>query len=204
MPTVGYRRHQDIIEFLRQYQQKHGFAPLLREIAEGLNLKSPSTIHEHLSTMVKKGIIRIYPGQKRRIEIIEKTITRPTRGISIPILGFIAAGQPIEPYHDPNAEIEVPPEMISGKKRAFVLEVRGDSMIEDGILDGDFVIVEESESAKDGEIVVALLENGLATLKIFYQEATRVRLEPANAKMAPVFATNVRIQGKVIGVVRRY
>lgn len=204
MATVGYKRHKDIICFLRQYQQKHGFAPVLREIAEGFNLKSPSTIHEHLSAMVKKGLIRIYPGQKRRIEIIEKTISRPVKGITVPILGFITAGQPIEPYHDPNAEIEVPPEMISGKKRAFVLEVRGESMVEDGILDGDFVIVEESEGAKDGEIVVALLENGLATLKKFYQEATRVRLEPANAKLAPIFATNVKIQGKVVGVVRRY
>lgn len=202
--AVGFKRHQDVVQFLRQYQQKRGFSPTLREIAEAFGLKSPSTIHEHLSVMVRKGIIRIYPGQKRKIEIIEKVIRKPTKGITVPILGFIAAGEPIEPYHDPNATTEVPPEMLSGKKRAFVLEVRGESMVEDGILDGDFVIVEEGEIAKNGDIVVALLENGLATLKKFYKEATRIRLEPANAKMAPIFATDVRIQGKVVGVVRKF
>ena len=202
--AVGFTRHQDVLNFLRQYQQKHGFSPTLREIAEGLGLHSPSTIHEHLATMVKKGIIRIYPGQKRRIEIIEKVIRKPARGVTVPILGYIAAGQPIEPYHDPNATAEVPPKMLSGKKRAFVLEVRGESMIDDGILDGDFVIVEEAETANNGDVVVALLENGLATLKKFFKETTRVRLEPANAKMAPIFAVDVRIQGRVVGVVRKF
>lgn len=202
--AVGYHRHQDVLNFLRLYQQKHGFSPTLQEIADGLGLRSPSTIHEHLATMVRKGIIRIYPGQQRRIEIIEKVIRKPAKGITVPILGFIAAGQPIEPYRDPNATTEVPPKMLSGKKRAFVLEVRGNSMVEDGILDGDFVIVEEAESANNGDIVVALLENGLATLKRFFKETTRVRLEPANAKMAPIFATDVRIQGRVVGVVRKF
>lgn len=202
--AVGSKRHQEIIQFIRQYQQKHGFSPTLREIAEGLGLAASSTIHEHLSNMVRKGMIRIYSGRDRRLEIIEKVIRKPAKGITVPILGFITAGEPIEPYHDPNATIEVPPEMISGQKRAFVLEVRGDSMVEDGILDGDFVIVEETQTAQNGDIVVALLENGLATLKRFYQEASRVRLEPANAKMAPIFATEVKIQGKVVGVVRKY
>jgi len=202
--AVGFRRHQDIIEFLRQYQQKNGFSPTLREIAEAFDLNSPSTVHEHLSTMVKKGMIRIFPGQNRQIEIIEKVIRKPAKGITVPVLGFIAAGEPIEPYHDPEATVEVPPNMLSGKKRAFVLEVRGESMVEDGILDGDFVIVEEGEKAENGDIVVALLENGLATLKKFYKEATRIRLEPANAQMAPIFATDVKIQGKVVGVVRQF
>jgi len=202
--AVAYKRSRDTLNFIRQYQQKYGFSPTLREIATGLGLLSPSTVHEQLASMVRKGMIRIYPGQKRKIEIIEKVIRKPAKGITVPILGFITAGEPIEPYHDPNATTEVPPEMLSAKKRAFVLEVRGESMVEEGILDGDFVIVEEAETAKNGEIVVALLENGLATLKKFFKETTRVRLEPANARMAPIFATDVKIQGKVTGVIRKY
>ena len=110
----------------------------------------------------------------------------------------------MELYTAPNASLPVSPGLVSGKKRSFVLQVKGDSMVDEGILDGDYVLIEEQESAQNGEIVVALLENGLATLKRFFKEATRVRLEPANAAMSPIYATNVRIQGKVVGVIRRY
>ena len=119
-------------------------------------------------------------------------------------MGYIAAGQPIEPYTDPNATFSVSPTMVSGKKRSFVLQVKGDSMIDDGILDGDYVVIEETEIAENGDIVVALLENGLATLKRFFKEATRIRLEPANSQMSPIFATNVRIQGVCVGVIRKF
>jgi len=119
-------------------------------------------------------------------------------------LGYIAAGQPIEPYTDPNASFSVSPTMVSGKKRSFVLQVKGDSMIDEGILDGDYVVIEETDMAENGEIVVALLENGLATLKRFFKEATRIRLEPANSQMSPIYATNVRIQGKCVGVIRKF
>jgi repressor LexA len=125
-------------------------------------------------------------------------------GMELPVLGLIAAGQPIEPYLDPNATLAVAPGMVSGNKRSFVLQVKGESMIEDGILDGDFVVVEQQEMAKNGDIVVALLENGFATLKRYFKEASRIRLEPANSRMVPIYATNVRIQGKVVGVIRKY
>jgi repressor LexA len=105
---------------------------------------------------------------------------------------------------DPGSTFMVSPTMVSGKKRSYVLQVKGDSMVEDGILDGDYVVVEEQNDANNGEIVVALLENGLATLKRFFREATRVRLEPANSAMRPIYATNVRIQGRVVGVIRRF
>ena len=124
--------------------------------------------------------------------------------VDLPVLGFIAAGRPLEPYTDPHATFAVPPSLVSSKKRAFVLQVKGDSMIEAGILDQDYVVIEQVQEAKNGDVVVALLENGFATLKRYFKEATRVRLEPANSAMSPLFVTNVRIQGKVVGVIRRY
>lgn len=204
MPVTLYKRQRQILEFLSQYIQKYDFSPTLGEIAEALGLSSLATVHEHLMAMDKKGIIKKYRGAVRGIEIIDKRLGQLTKGIELPILGFIAAGRPIEPHTDSNAATIVSPAMLSGKKRAFVLQVKGDSMIEEGILDGDFVVIEEQETARNGEIVVALLENGFATLKRFFKEATRIRLEPANAKMSPIFAKNVRVQGKVVGVVRRY
>ena len=124
--------------------------------------------------------------------------------MDLPILGFIAAGSPIEPYTDTDATFKVSPEMVSGKKRAYILQVKGQSMIEDHIDDGDYVVIEETASVNNGDIVVALLDNGLATLKRFYKEVTRVRLEPANSTMSPIYATNVQIQGRVVGLIRKF
>lgn len=204
MPVTLYKRQKQILDFLSQYIQKNGFSPTLTEIAEALSVSSLATVHEHLAAMVKKGVIKRYEGAVRGIEIVDKKLGELVKGIELPILGFIAAGKPIEPYADPNASLSVSPGMIGGKKRSFVLQVKGNSMVEEGILDGDFVVVEQQETARNGEIVVALLENGFATLKKFFKEATRVRLEPANSEMAPIFAKNVKIQGKVVGIVRRF
>ena len=192
------------MDFINQYIQKNGFAPSLTEIAGALGVSSLATVHEHLTTMVKKGVIKRFRGSVRGLEIVNQQASKFLSGIDLPVLGFIAAGSPIEPYIDPNASLAVPPGMLSGKKRSFVLQVKGTSMIEDGILDGDYVVIEEKESANNGDIVVAILENGFATLKRFFKEATRIRLEPANSQMSPIFAKNVRIQGKVVGVVRKY
>lgn len=204
MPVIVYRRQKQILGFLSQYIQKNGFSPTLQQIAEAIGVNSLATVHEHLSSMAKKGLIKRYEGAVRGIELMDKKLGELTSGIELPIMGYIAAGQPIEPLTDPNASVSVSPGLISGKKPAYVLQVRGESMIEDGILDGDFVVVEEQEEARNGEIVVALLDNGLATLKRYYKESSRIRLEPANAKMSPIFATKVRIQGKVVGVIRHY
>jgi len=192
------------LDFIRQYIQKNGFSPTLTEIAQALGVSSLATVHEHLATMVKKGIIKRYQGSVRGIEIIKQEFPSSMNEVELPVLGLIAAGQPIEPHTDPNASFPVPPGMLSGKKRAYVLQVKGNSMIEDGILDGDFVVIEQKENANNGEIVVAILENGFATLKRFFKEATRIRLEPANSQMAPIFAKDVQIQGKVVGVIRKY
>lgn len=204
MPVTLYKRQKQILEFINQYIQKFGYSPTLQQIAEAIDVNSLATVHEHLAALAKKGIIRRYKGAVRGIEVIDKKMAQLTEGIELPILGYIAAGQPIEPHTDPNANLSVSPALISGKKPAFVLQVKGESMVEEGILDGDYVVIEQQEEAKNGEIVVALLDNGLATLKRYFKEATRIRLEPANTQMAPIFAKKVKVQGKVIGVIRRF
>lgn len=206
MPVTLYKRQKQILKFLREYVEKYGYSPTLGEIAEAMGVSSLATVHEHIQALVKKGIIRKFDGSVRGIEILDQNIARTLEGIELPVLGFIAAGQPIMAYSDPDATINVSPSLVSDKKRSYVLQVKGDSMIEDGILDGDFVIIEEQNFAYDGDIVVALLENGLATLKRYYKEPNRIRLEPANAAMDPIYANfgDVQIQGRCVGVIRRF
>ena len=210
MPVTLYNRQRQILDFIAQFIQRNGYSPTLQEIAGALGVSSLATVHEHLEAMSKKGIIKRFEGTVRGIEILDKEVAaRQAAGpaaVELPILGFIAAGQPIEPFPDPNATFGVPPLMVSPKKRCFVLQVKGESMIEAGIFDRDYVVIEQTETAKDGEVVVALLDNGFATLKRFFKEATRIRLEPANSSMSPIFVAGdkVRIQGKVVGVIRRY
>ena len=171
-----------------------------------MGVSSLATVHEHLQALAKKGVIKKFEGAVRGIELMDQKISQRLKDIELPILGFIAAGAPIMAYTDPDATTSVPPNMASDKKKSYVLQVKGDSMIEDGILDGDFVIIEESNTANNGDIVVALLDNGLATLKRFFKEKDRIRLEPANAAMEPIYAAfgDVQIQGKCVGVIRRF
>lgn len=203
MALIIYKRQRQILDFIKQHIQSTGSAPTLKEIADALGVNSLATVHEHLQTLVSKGLITRKTGKMRAIEI-KMPMDFSKTGMEVPVLGFIAAGAPIEPYTDPNAQMAIPSSFVSGTKRTYVLQVRGESMIEDGIMDGDYVVIEQSEAANNGDIVVALLDNGMATLKRFYKETTRIRLEPANAKMQPIFVKNVRIQGKVVGLIRRY
>lgn len=204
MPITLYRRQKQILDFIRQYIDKYGYSPTLGEIANSIGVSSLATVHEHLQALVHKGVIKRFEGAVRGIELIEQKAASALKGIELPVLGFIAAGQPIMAYTDPDATINIPAHMVTGKKRSYVLQVKGDSMIEEGILDGDYVIIEEQTTANDGDIVVALLDNGLATLKRFFREPNRIRLEPANAAMEPIYATDVKIQGKCVGVIRRF
>lgn len=204
MPVTLYKRQRELLDFLRQYILKYGHSPTLQEIADSMEVSSLATVHEHLQSLVKKGIIKRYEGAVRGIEILDEKISRALQAIELPLLGFIAAGRPIEAIENPTNAIGVPPSFVSGRKRAFVLQVRGNSMIKDGIYDGDYVIIEQGETAENGEIVVALLGNGFATLKRFYKEPNRIRLEPANDSMSPIFAKNVKIQGRVKGIIRKF
>lgn len=204
MAVTLYKRQRQIVDYLAQYIQRNGYSPTLREIADALGVSSLATVHEHLQALERKHVIRRHEGSARGIELIDRTFIKMTESVDLPVLGFIAAGQPIEPHTDPNATFKVSPEMISGKRRSYVLQVKGESMIEDHIADGDYVVIEETQVVNDGDIVVALLDNGLATLKRFYKELTRVRLEPANSTMSPIYATNVQIQGRVVGLIRKF
>ena len=204
MATILYKRQKQIINFLNHYIKRYNHAPTLVEIAKHLGVKSLATVHEHLQVLEKKGLIKKISGISRSIELIDQKIGKVVKGIELPVLGFIAAGAPIEPYTDPNATFAIPNSMIAPSKKSYVLQVRGESMIEDGILDGDFVVVEETNMAINGDIVVAMIENGIVTLKRYFKEKNRIRLEPANSTMQPIFAKDVTIQGKCVGVIRRY
>lgn len=204
MAVTLYKRQRQIVDYIAQYIQKNGFSPTLREIADAIGVSSLATVHEHLQALERKKVIKKHEGTVRGIELVDRTFVRTTDSIDLPLMGYIAAGNPIDPYPDENATIKVSPEMISGKRRSYVLQVKGDSMIDDHITEDDFIVVEETQDIKDGDIVVALLDNGLATLKRIYREVTRVRLEPANSTMSPIYTTNVQVQGKVVGLIRKY
>ena len=204
MAVTLYRRQRQIVDFIAQYIQLNNYSPTLQEIADAIGVSSLATVHEHLGALEKKNVIRRSEGAVRGIELLDRTFLKITEGIDLPMMGYIAAGRPIEPYPDPNATFKVSPQLISGKRRAYVLHVKGDSMIEDGIFDGDYVVIEEQDDVRDCDIVVAMLENGLATLKRYFKEATRIRLEPANSTMSPIYATNVTIQGRCLGLIRKF
>jgi repressor LexA len=204
MPLIIYKKQRQILDFIKQFIQANGSAPTLKQIAGAIDVSSLATVHEHLQALEEKGLIKRKHGKNRSMELTDVDSNTSSDGFDAPILGFIAAGAPIEPYTDPNATMSIPSAFVSGKKRTYVLQVRGQSMIEDHINDGDYVVIEQTESANDGEIVVALLDNGMATLKRFFKEATRIRLQPANSTMQPIFVKNVRIQGRVVGLVRKY
>ena len=207
MTAVLYRRQKQILNFVVENIKKHGYAPTLTEIADFLGLSSLSTVHEHLSVLEKKGLIRRYKGAVRGIEVMDKDLLDSEGnygGLDLPVLGFIACGEPIEPYTDPNATLAVNPALVAPGETSYVLQAKGDSMVDDGILNGDYVVVREQREALDGDIVVAVLRNGFATLKRFYREANRIRLQPANSAMAPIYVTDVEIKGKVVAVIRQF
>ncbi len=206
-PITLYKRQKEILDYISQYIQINGTSPTLKEIANAMNLSSLATVHEHLQTLERKGVIRRYDGTVRGIEILDETVNSDLTGIELPLVGYIAAGQPIEAIENPLDTITVSPDMVSKYKRCYVLQVRGDSMIKEGIFDGDFVVIKQQDTAENGDIVVALLENSFATLKTFYKEKNKkIRLQPANDTMDPIIVDeeDIQIQGKVSGIIRKY
>lgn len=206
MALVLYNKERQVLEFITQYVQRNGYAPTLLEIASGIGVNAASTIHEHVEKLITKGFLRKTPGAERGLELIEGKAKRiaSESALELPVLGFIAAGSPLEPHTDPNFYMSVPATMLNPKKPGFVLQVKGNSLIDEGIFDGDFVVIQHQSEAKSGELVVAILPNGLATLKKIFYEKERVRLEPANSSMSPIYTTSVRIQGKCVAVFRKY
>lgn len=208
MPGVIYKKEREVLEFIAQFQKQYGYSPILSEIAQATGHRSNSTIHTLISSLVEKGYIQKVEGNTRVLKILDQTIVAAALGtqpsMDLPLMGYIAAGKPLEPHSDPNATFQVSASMISGKKVAFVLQVKGNSMIEDGIFDGDYVVIERTEEAANGDIVVALVDGNLATLKRFFNENGRVVLRPANCEMEPIYPNSLAIQGKVVGLVRRF
>ena len=200
--TYLTERQRDILAFIRKHQQEHGVAPTHKEICEAFGFSSYGTVYKHLSLLEKKGLIRRDWNQKRGVELVEEP-REELKVRELPLFGNIAAGLPLEV--DQADEMIAVPDTLTSRGRNFVLKVRGDSMMDDGILDGDYVIVEQTDRAVNGQVVVAMV-GGEVTLKRFYREGERVRLQPANETMAPIFAhmRDVVIQGVVIGLMRRF
>ena len=194
------KRQKQIVDYLGDYIQKNGFAPSFEEIAEHFSFNSLATVHEHLTNLERKGFIQRSHNESRSIEMV------PPKGQSgateLPLLGAVAAGEPIEALTS-GETIAVPNDLIPRRGASYVLKVRGESMIDEHICDGDYVIVQRRNTARNGETVVALLENGEATLKRFYREKDRIRLQPANASMSPILLDRVEIQGVVVGIFRK-
>lgn len=206
MPAILYPRERQLLDFITQFIGRYGYAPTLKEIGEALNIHSPATVHEHVDRLRQKGFIRKLDGTARGLEVVAENY-RPAGAnatMELPVLGFIAAGSPLEPYTDPNFYISVAPSMIASTQPHYVLQVKGQSMIDDGIFDGDFVVIQHQQDAKNGDIVVALLPNGLATLKRIFFEKDKIKLMPSNSTMSPIFTTHVKIQGRCVGLIRKF
>lgn len=207
------KRQQQIYDFIRSYQKEKGYPPSVREMAAAVGLSSPSTVHAHLSALEAHGLIKRDKTKPRALELFnedgssvkEGTISienEPDRGsVSLPLVGRVAAGIPILAEQNIEDTFTLPTEIASDSS-SFILEVHGESMINAGIFNGDYIIVREQKSAMNGEIVVAMID-GEATVKTFYKEAGRVRLQPENDTMEPIYASNPTILGKVVALMRR-
>jgi repressor LexA len=197
------KRQREILDYLNEFIQQHGYAPSLEEVGKRFNLSSLATVHKHLTNLQEKGFIRRAWNRSRSVELLPSR--SGGRAIELPLLGYVAAGMPIEAVAS-SESIAVPESLVSGKRDTYVLRVRGDSMIDEQIRDGDWVVVEDRRSADNGEMVIALVGGHDATLKKFYKENGRIRLQPANPTMAPILVDpdSVQIQGVVVGVMRKY
>jgi repressor LexA len=197
------RRQKEILDYLDRHIARKGYAPTIEETAEHFGLRSLATVHKHLSNLQKKGLVRRDWNRSRALELVPTEVA--VRAVELPLMGRVAAGSPIEAI-TASETIFVPEDMV-GRRDTYVLQVKGDSMIDEQIRDGDFVIVENRRSVRDGEMVIALLDGDSTTLKKMYREGGgMVRLQPANARLKPLVVDQdrLRIQGVVIGVLRKY
>ena len=195
-------KQKEILEYIKDQILTRGFPPAVREICEAVNLKSTSSVHSHLETLEKNGYIRRDPTKPRAIEILDDNFNLTRREmVNIPIIGRVAAGEPLLAEQNIEDYFPIPVEYMPNKQ-TFMLQVQGESMINAGILSGDYVIVEQTPSAENGEQVVALIEDG-ATVKTFYREEGIIRLQPENSTMDPIITTDCSIAGKVVAVFRR-
>ena len=200
------KRQKEVLDYLTEYIEAYRYAPSIDEIRKHFNLGSLATVHKHLTTLEHKRVIRREPNQSRSIELTPTTEFNRRGVVEVPLVGTIAAGEPVEAILD-EERIELPEEFV-GPGETYVLKVRGNSMIDEQIRDGDFVIIQERQTAENGQTVVALLDGTDVTLKKYFDEGERIRLQPANPDIEPIIldkkADRVQIQGIVIGILRKY
>lgn len=205
------KRQQEIFDFIRSYSEKNGYPPTVRDIGKAVGLASSSTVHAHLSNLEKLGVLRRDPTKPRALELLDRA-TRSAgsaaRGAldrvvpsGLPVVGAVAAGSPVLAEENIEEYVQVP-QAAGGEEGEYVLKVRGDSMVDAGILEGDYVVVRRQEDATDGEIVVALVGDDEATVKRYFRESDHVRLQPENAAMDPILTKDVQILGRVVGLFR--
>ncbi len=204
------RRQREVYDFLQQFIDEHGYSPSFEEIGAGLGLSSLATVHKHISNLQEKGLLKRDYNRSRSIDVVKmrgrakpSTPAAPPLDDRLPLMGTIAAGRPLEAVENPES---ISLGDITRSKDVYVLQVKGESMQDEHIVDGDYVLVEKTRTARDGEIVVALVSKSEATLKRIYQEGETIRLQPSNAAMKPIIvpAADVEVQGRVIGVLRKY
>jgi repressor LexA len=202
------KRQQEIFDFIRKYSAKYGYPPTVRDIGKAVGLASSSTVHAHLANLEKIGLLRRDPSKPRAIELLDRAVGNAVdsvRGIfpseGLPVLGSVAAGQPMLAEENIEEYVSIP-DIAGGREGEYLLRIRGDSMIEAGILEGDHVVVHPQDTARDGEIVVALLGEE-ATVKRYFKEPDHIRLQPANTTMEPIRSKEVKVLGRVVGLLRQ-
>jgi repressor LexA len=194
------KRQREIFDFISRYLSRHGYPPTVREIGKAVGLHSSSTVHAHLAKLESLGVVKRDPSKPRALEVLVERAKKAVKPVGLPLVGRVAAGAPILAEENIEDYLEVP-DVIGGEDGDYVLRVRGDSMKDAGIIEGDFVVVRPAEKARDGEIVVALLGDE-ATVKRFFREKDHIRLQPENEEMDPIITTEAQVLGKVVGVFR--
>jgi repressor LexA len=202
------KRQQEIFDFIRKYSARYGYPPTVRDIGKAVGLASSSTVHAHLANLEKIGLLRRDPSKPRAIELLDKAVGSAVdsvrgivRGEGLPLLGAVAAGQPMLAEENIEEYVSVP-QLAGGDAGEYLLRIKGESMKDAGIIDGDYVVVHPQETARDGEVVVALLGEE-ATVKRFFKESDHIRLQPENETMQPIRSKEVKVLGKVVGLLRR-
>ncbi|MBW4061674.1 transcriptional repressor LexA [Candidatus Saccharibacteria bacterium] len=200
------KRQKEVLDYVTQFIEMYGYAPSYREIAAHFKYGSVATVAEHIESLVTKGMLQKGDNEARSIQLVPADNVDVSSSIGLPIMGLVAAGQPIETLGGHSETLEVPPFMV-GRRNSYVLQVKGQSMIEIGVNDGDYVVVQEKEVPSNGDLVIALLNGGEATFKRYYKEKGHIRLQPENSSMEPIIVeagTPIEIQGIVIGLIRKY
>lgn len=201
------KRQQEIFDFIKRYSADNGYPPTVRDIGKAVGLASSSTVHAHLANLEKLGLLRRDPSKPRAIEMLDRAVEQVSRlnplreGGGLPVVGMVAAGAPVLAEENIEEYVAVPP-AAGGETGEYVLRVRGDSMVDAGILEGDYVVVRPQSTASDGEIVVALVGDESATVKRFFHEGDHIRLQPENSRLDPILSSDVQVLGKVVGLFR--